>query len=65
MIFKKMLSKKRTGKNTKQNASTIDITHPAIAPIAIPIIIGVSFFISLIPHIYSFGAIALKLNHIN
>lgn len=30
MIFKNMLSKKRTGKNTKQNASTIDITHPAI-----------------------------------
>ena len=32
MIFKNMLSKKRTGKNTKQNASTIDITHPAIVP---------------------------------
>ena len=30
MIFKNMLSKKRTGKNTKQNASTIDITHTAI-----------------------------------
>lgn len=32
MIFKNMLSKKRTGKNTKQNASTIDITHSAIVP---------------------------------
>ena len=32
MIFKNMQSKKRTGKNTKQNASTIDITHPAIVP---------------------------------
>ena len=31
MIFKNMLSKKRTGKNTKtRNTSTIDITHPAI-----------------------------------
>ena len=32
MIFKNILSNKRTGKNTKQNASTIDITHPAIVP---------------------------------
>lgn len=32
MIFKNMLSKKRTGESTKQKTSTIDITHPAIVP---------------------------------
>ena len=32
MIFKNLLSKIRTGKNSNQIASTIDITHPAIVP---------------------------------
>ena len=32
MIFKNMLSKKRTGESTKLKTSTIDITHPAIVP---------------------------------
>lgn len=32
MIFKEMLSIKRTGESTKQKTSTIDITHPVIVP---------------------------------